>query len=198
MDDRTPAAIGRLAHARALNELAASLGTHTAVTASGLWGSSLAAVTAAIENQLHRPILLICGHIDEADDLADDLELFHHRRPDILPALELSGSLGQVSEEQASNRLQLLAGLATPKPDRPPLIVAPIQSLMQSVPSLDQLNQLLWTLRTGQSLEPEKLIVWLSEHGSKRLDPVEVPGDFAVRGGIIDVYLPGEFEQSGD
>src|SRR5207244_5601088 len=123
-----------------------------AATASGLWGSSVAAVTAAVENELHRPILLICGHIDEANDLADDLELFHHRRPDILPALELSGSLGQVSEEQASNRLQLLARLATegsgtsglnpdPRTLNPPLLVSPIQSLMQSVPSLDQLTQ---------------------------------------------------------
>src|SRR4051812_45589762 len=198
MDDSTPAAIGRLAHARALKELAVSLRENRAATASGLWGSSVAAVTAAIEGELHRPILLICGHIDEADDLADDLELFHKRRPDILPALELSGSLGQVSEEQASNRLQLLARLATTKPAKPPLIVAPIQSLMQSVPSLDQLNQLLWTIRTGQSLEAEKLIVWLSEHGYNRLDQVEVPGDFAVRGGIIDIYLPGEHEESGD
>src|SRR5436305_6433139 len=177
MDDPTPAAIGRLAHARALKELANALRENRAATASGLWGSSVAAVTATVENELHRPILLICGHIDEADDLADDLELFHHRRPDVLPAMELSGLLGQVSEEQASNRLQLLARLATNKRDRPPLIVAPIQSLMQSVPSLDQLNQLLWTLRTGQSLEPEKLIVWLPEHGYNRLDLVEVPGD---------------------
>src|SRR5256885_14057708 len=100
MDDPTPAAIGRLAHARALTELAVALRENRAATASGLWGSSVAAVTAAVENQLHRPLLLICGHIDEADDLADDLELFHHHRPDILPALELSGSLGQVRSEE--------------------------------------------------------------------------------------------------
>src|SRR5882762_7626983 len=155
MDDPTPVAIGRLAHARALKELTHSLRDNRAATASGLWGSSVAAVTAALERELHRPILLVCGHIDEADDLADDQELFHHRRPDILPALELSGSLGQVSEEQASNRLQLLARLATTSPSsslapvlrgegqgegsaqskienrksKIPLIVAPIQSL---------------------------------------------------------------------
>src|SRR5438477_8881448 len=213
--DPTQDFLGRLAPARPLAELTKILRKTDAAAASGLWGSSVAAVTAILQQQLNRPILLICGHIDEADDLADDLELFHHRRPDILPALELSGSLGQVSEEQASNRLQLLARLATGgsgfrvqgsgnpalNPESRtlnPLIVAPIQSLMQSVPSLDQLNQLLWTIRTGQSLEPEKLIVWLSEHGYNRLDQVEVPGDFAVRGGIIDIYLPGEHEESGD
>ena len=36
-------------------------------------------------------------------------------------------------------------------------IVAPIQALMQSVPSKDQLQHLVWTLKPGQSLEPEKL-----------------------------------------
>src|SRR5258706_7582115 len=95
MDSPTPAAIGRLAHARALKELAVSLRENRAATASGLWGSSVAAVTAAGGGELRRPILLICGHIDEADDLADDLELFHHPPPDIFPAVELLGSLGE-------------------------------------------------------------------------------------------------------
>src|SRR5205814_9244108 len=102
-------AIARLAQARALIELAHKLREHRPATASGLWGSSIAAVTAVLDRELHRPILLICGHIDEADDLADDLELFHHRRPDILPALELSCSLVQVSDEEASNCLRLVA-----------------------------------------------------------------------------------------
>jgi len=171
--------------------------SNPAVIASGLWGSSVAAVTLSLENQLGRTILVVCGHVDEADDLADDMELFHGRRPDVLPALELSASLGQVSEEQASNRLNLIkriadgGGIAN-------LLVAPIQSLMQSVPSRRQVAELVRTLEVGQELEPEKLIVWLAEHGYNRLDQVEVPGDFAVRGGIIDIYIPGEFEEAGD
>jgi transcription-repair coupling factor (superfamily II helicase) len=78
------------------------------------------------------------------------------------------------------------------------MLVAPIQALMQAVPSRNQLHQLLLTLKPGMSLEPEKLIVWLSERGYNRLEQVEVPGDFAVRGGIIDIYLPGNFEESGE
>lgn len=69
---------------------------------------------------------------------------------------------------------------------------------MQSVPSRDQLQHLVRTISTGQALEPEKLIVWLADHGYNRLDQVEVPGDFALRGGIIDIYLPGEFDQESD
>ena len=69
---------------------------------------------------------------------------------------------------------------------------------MQSIPSRDDLKHLVRTIKVGDSLEPEKLIVWLAEHGYNRLDQVEIPGDFAVRGGILDIYLPGEHEESAE
>ena len=197
MTSTPPAAVGRLVAARAIKDLAHQLDRARAATASGLWGSSVSAVLAGIRAELRRPVVLVCGHLDEADDLADDIELFSGTRPDVLPALELAGSLGRYSEEQVSNRLQLIARFAGGvSPDQ--VIVAPVQGLMQPVPSRKQLDQLIRTIKPGDELEPEKLIVWLSEHGYNRLDQVEVPGDFAVRGGIIDVYLPGDYDVSGD
>jgi transcription-repair coupling factor (superfamily II helicase) len=200
MNPPTPDAIGRLVAARPLKELAHSLRDARAMSVAGLWGSSVAAVLAAVNAELRQPVLLICGHIDEAEDLADDLELFTGRRPDVLGALELAGSLGRVSEEQVSNRLRLINRYAKNKSENLPdqIIIASIQSLMQSVPSPKQLDKMILNLRPGQSLEIEKLIVWLSEHGYNRLDQVEVPGDFAVRGGIVDVYLPGLFDAAGE
>src|SRR4051794_41415475 len=103
-----PATIGRLVAARPLKDLAQTLAQAGAATASGLWGSSVAAVVAAVRAELNRPLLLVCGHLDEADDLADDVELFTEQRPDVLPSLEIGSSLGRLSEEQVSNRLQLL------------------------------------------------------------------------------------------
>src|SRR5688500_6305845 len=125
---------------------------------------------------MNRLVMLICGHLDEADDLADDLELFAGRRPDVLPALELGGSLGHQSEEQVSNRLQLLARHAAKRDGTkgdgratggagPEILVAPVQALMQSVPARQELGHLIRTIRAGDELEPEKLIVWLAEHG---------------------------------
>jgi transcription-repair coupling factor (superfamily II helicase) len=197
MKQDSPDAIGRLLAAQELRQLAEIVRTTHAVTASGLWGSSVSAVVASIYQELNRPILLICGHLDEADDLADDLELFSKTKPEVLPALELAGSLGRVSEEQVSNRLRLIARCAEGK-NAPRLLISPVQSLMQSVPAKDELRHLIRSIKTGDSLEPEKLIVWLSDHGYNRLDQVEVPGDFAVRGGIIDVYLPGDFDQESE
>jgi transcription-repair coupling factor (superfamily II helicase) len=190
-----PDSIGRLVAARQMAELAETLAQKHAAAVSGLWGGSVAAVVAGTLRQLKRPMLLVCGHLDEAEDLADDVELFSGTRPDILPALELAGSLGRVSEEQVSNRLRLIARLASEQGrwTESGVLIASIQALMQSVPSRQQLGQLILPLAAGQKLEAEKLIVWLSEHGYSRLEQVEVPGDFAVRGGIIDIYLPGVF-----
>ncbi len=195
MSSPIPDAIGRLVAAPEMLVIARALKESHVVTASGLWGSSVSAVVASVKQELNRPILLICGHLDEADDLADDVELFTGTRPEVLPALELSGSLGQISEEQVANRLNLIARLGQGH-DKNSVLVTPIHALMQSVPSRGQLSNLIRTIHVGQELEPEKLIVWLADHGYNRLDQVEVPGDFAVRGGIIDVYLPGEFEES--
>jgi transcription-repair coupling factor (superfamily II helicase) len=195
--------LGRLVAAREVKDLAAMLREQGAATASGLWGSSVAAVVAGVRAELRRPILLVCGHLDESDDLADDLDLFSGHRPDVVPALELGGGLGRVSEEQVSNRLRLLTRLAAERRvpgggAAAPMLVCPVQALMQSVPSRDQLSALVRDVRAGESLEPEKLIVWLADHGYNRLDQVEVPGDFAVRGGIIDIYIPGESEHGSE
>jgi transcription-repair coupling factor (superfamily II helicase) len=189
-------AIGGLLAAPPLSALAKTLAAARAVSVSGLWGSSVAATLAAVGRQLSRPILLVCGHIDESDDLADDLQLFTGQRPEVLPALELAASLGRMSEEQVSNRLQLIARYA--RGGQKDFLVAPIHALIQSVPAKSALQHVIRNIKTSQELEPEKLIVWLSDHGYNRLEQVEVPGDFAVRGGIIDIYLPGEHPESGD
>ena len=126
-----PDSIGRLVAARQMAELAQTLAQKHAAAVSGLWGGSVAAVVAGTLRQLKRPMLLVCGHLDEAEDLADDVELFSGKRPDILPALELAGSLGRVSEEQVSNRLRLIARLASEK-DRwteSGVLIASIQAL---------------------------------------------------------------------
>jgi transcription-repair coupling factor (superfamily II helicase) len=142
--------LGRLAAARPLDELAQFLRAQGVAQGSGLWGSSVAAVATILRQRLGRPLLLVCGHIDEADDLADDVELFSSARPEVLPALELSGALGHQSEEQVANRMQLVARLAGSEKRVEPVIVAPIQALMQPVPSRSQLADLIREVRSGR------------------------------------------------
>ncbi len=194
-----PDSIGRLLAAPDLVRLAQTLKKDRIAAAYGLWGSSASVVAASVQKQLDKPVLFICGHLDEADDIADDIELFTGHRPAVMASLEVAGNLGRVSEEQASARMRLVVHYASGK--QPRTIVAPIQALMQPVPARDELKHLTRHLAKGMMMEPEKLIVWLADHGYNRVEQCEVPGDFAVRGGIIDIYLPGEFDtdnQSSD
>ena len=70
-------------------------------------------------------------------------------------------------------------------------VVAPVQALMQAVPEEKALGSMSLLLEPGMSLEQEGLSNWLVEAGYARVDVVEEPGDFALRGGLVDVYPPG-------
>jgi transcription-repair coupling factor (superfamily II helicase) len=79
-----------------------------------------------------------------------------------------------------------------PEPSSPLFIVAPVQALMQAVPSQEALAASLLTLAVGQRHDLRQLGDWLVQHGYTRLDQVESPGDFALRGDILDIYPPAE------
>ena len=80
MKPAVPETIGQLLAAPELSTLADALRADRIAVAYGLWGSSGAAVATAVQNKLDRPILFVCGHVDEADDIADDIELFSELR----------------------------------------------------------------------------------------------------------------------
>ena len=71
-------------------------------------------------------------------------------------------------------------------------IVAPIQALMQPVPTRAELEARTLKLAVGGEATPEAVLAWLVEQGFERLELVESPGDCAQRGDIVDVYAPGE------
>jgi len=77
-------------------------------------------------------------------------------------------------------------------PAEPVILVAPILALMQPAPSPEQLADWTLTLHAGQRRDLSDVMAWLSDRGYTRLERVEAPGDFAVRGGILDVFVPGE------
>ena len=197
MSKDVPESIGRLLAATELVEIARAIESDRIAVAHGIWGSSAGAIACAMQKSLNdRPIVFVCGHVDEADDIADDIELFSGHRPVVMPTLEIAGNLGRVSEEQAADRMRRVVDLANAK--QAPAMVVPIQSLMQPVPAKDEIKHLTRHLGRGMMMEPEKLIVWLSDHGFNRVDQCETPGDFAVRGGIIDIYLPGDLDPASE
>ena len=70
-------------------------------------------------------------------------------------------------------------------------MVAPIQAMMQAVPTPKALQAATKALHVGQTVDPEELAGWLVDREFERVDQVEEAGHFAIRGGILDIYSPG-------
>ena len=180
--------IDDIADGDACTALATRIAAGGQLSGRGLVGSSAVVLAAALARRCGRPMLLVVAHIDEADEAADEFESFGIRAVKF-PAMEvLPGETG-VSPELLAERLTLLRLLADGAP--PPVIVAPIHGLMQMVPQGAELDRLMRVLRVGDRLVIDELATWMTQRGYSRVATIETPGEFAVRGGIVDIYLPG-------
>ncbi len=178
--------------------------SHEVVQVSGLWGSSALYVCAYAAKQSQLPVLYLTSHLEAADGAREDLELFLGRPCRFFPAWETLPGEGAASGEINAERLSLCSDLQQANkrssgrvPDQRPVIVAPIQALMQPVPTQAKLAGCTLTLgqtssRKKRPPSPEALIEWAIDHGFERLDLVESPGDVARRGDIVDVYSFGD------
>jgi transcription-repair coupling factor (superfamily II helicase) len=188
--------IDRSAQLLALTEALQSL--RSAVVRGGR-GSAGVLIAGLAARAMHRPVLLVVAHLDEADDALDDLELLPELRVARFGAIEASvggpsgkaGGTGSspVNLDIVAERLALVEQLTEGQwSGEPGVIVAPIQALMQSVPKPEALDELSLTLRVDEDLPPGRLLDWLDRAGYSRQDAIEQPGDVAVRGGIIDIF----------
>ena len=174
--------------------LASRLDAGQQVCASGLVGSSGALVSAAIARLTRRPIVLVYAHVDDAGEAADELaslgaDAFQ------FPALEVLPGETNVSLDLCAQRLYAVRRTTEPhQSDRPVVALCPVQALMQAVPAPADLGALCRTVSVGDELSPIELVRWLADAGYRRVDAVEEPGDFALRGGILDIFPPGTSE----
>lgn len=163
------------------------------VVAEGSQGSSTNLLAGVVATRLKSRVLLVVAHLDDADDALDDLELFP-TAGFVLPAfrfgaLEVLPGETSVSLELLAERLALVDRFADAGDfTGPEVIVAPIQALMQPVPEPGMISSMSRAIRTGDILSQGQLLEWLASTGYKRVDAIEQPGDFAVRGGIVDIY----------
>ncbi|HKQ47143.1 MAG TPA: transcription-repair coupling factor [Phycisphaerae bacterium] len=172
----------------------------TPLAATGLWGSSAPILAALLGARSQGPLLYITAHLDQADDARDDMETALGRAVEVLPAWEALPGEGSGAGEIGAERARLCAllrpGGAPPTKNgaQPPaeVFVAPIQALIQPVPTPESLDAHTLVLSVGQHCEPDTIATFLVERGFERLDQVEDPGDFALRGGILDIFASTE------
>lgn len=159
----------------------------------GAQGSSTALFAGALCKHTKRPVLLVVAHLDDADEAVDELTGLGVAALR-MPALEALPGESSVSLDLFAERIgvvrQLAQAQATSDDSFARVIIAPIAALMQPVPGPDQIARLATTLTTGQRRDPSELAAWLTHAGYERVETIEEPGQFALRGGIIDVLMP--------
>ncbi|MDF1801356.1 transcription-repair coupling factor [Thalassovita sp.] len=88
-------------------------------------------------------------------------------------------------------RMATLAGLVHGMPQRYVLLTT-ISAAMQRVPARDVLREAAFTARVDDRVDEQALRHFLVRMGFSQAPTVMEPGDYAIRGGIIDIFPPGE------
>lgn len=89
-----------------------------------------------------------------------------------------------------ADRITALAKLALPNRSQPTVVVTTVNAVLQRVPPRARIRSHLKQIAPGQRIDLNRFIQRLSFAGYQRTGTVMEPGEFAVRGGIIDVFVP--------
>lgn len=138
-----------------------------------------------------RPVLVVTATSREAEDLADALSAFlPEQQIAVYPAWEtLPHERLSPRSDTVGRRLAVLRRLAHPEKDGLRVIVSPVRSMLQ--PQLKGLGELQPVeLRAGSQASLEDTARTLTDLAYARVDLVTKRGEFAVRGGILDVFPP--------
>ena len=179
----------------ALRDLAARLEQgEREITIEGSVGAarSLAIARAALAEA--RPLAVLTSRNQDARTLAQEiaffLSLLSASPPRVihLPGMEVDPYRGlsphpEIAAARAGAIWQLLQ-------DGPSVIVASVQAAAMRLHGPQRFRSYCLEIRKDQSYEPELLRGFLQEAGYTEDDPVTDPGEFSVRGGILDVFPP--------
>jgi transcription-repair coupling factor (superfamily II helicase) len=92
----------------------------------------------------------------------------------------------------SATRMATLAALAHGMPTRRFILLTTLNAATQRLPAREVLREASFTARVDHRLDEGALRAFLVRMGFSQAPTVMEPGDFAVRGGIIDIFPPGE------
>lgn len=159
------------------------------ISLNGLVASAPALFFAAFAERCPYPILFILEDADTAGYFHNDLKALGIE-PFLLPSsYRRAVKYGQRDAGSEILRTETMAALSAEKTEGKPLyIVTEPSALAERVVSKERLNDQTIRLETGQEVEVVALEKQLRALGFQEVDYVYEPGQFAVRGSILDVY----------
>ncbi len=167
----------------------AALATRSPVHVHKLVGASKAVFVAELRRRTGLPVLYITSGEESADAARMDLELFldepvHHLPEHTTRPYEAK----QAHTDVAASRLETLTHLAAHGDG---VIVATAKGLAEKVVGPDLLRRNLLRFKVGDAIDLDEVTGRLTYLGYERCQAVEEVGDYALRGGILDVYSLG-------
>jgi len=160
-------------------------------------GARAYVLSLAAEKNL-RPILVISPNVQDAENLFDDLGFFlgedrslppFHKRLHLFPSWEVLPF--EKLSPHSDNLARRLQGLYKIVAESAPILIATPAALMQKVIPKEALKRSHLYLVAGEEVTRETLLEHLVQWGFQNVPLVEEPGDFSLRGGIVDLFSPG-------
>jgi transcription-repair coupling factor (superfamily II helicase) len=162
--------------------------------AEGLVVSDLARSIAARPNRPAISLAVVCRDGPRMQQLARALEFF---APD-LPLLQFPAwdcqPYDRVSPHGGilAQRLTTLARLARlTGSDKPLIVLTTVNAIVQRVPARDAVAAQALSVAPGNVVPMDSIVAWLEHHGYTRSSTVREAGEYAVRGGILDLFPAG-------
>ena len=180
------AALDRLPEFQQL--LAALEGGRCPVALSGVAALHRAHIAAGLALKTERPVVVVCADEAEGERLARDLAAFSGAEVPVLTSRAFTfHNAASISRQWEHRRLALLYRLSR---GQLPFLVATVEGLLQRTLPPDVLDRCCRELAVGATFDLNQLAEDLSAAGYVRCEQVEGVGQFALRGGILDLYSP--------
>jgi transcription-repair coupling factor (superfamily II helicase) len=137
------------------------------------------------------PVLVIVPGQEEAEDLVRDLE-YAETRAEILPWWQtLPYKAASPRSPAFARRSKVLSRLGSGEID---VLICPERSFLSPLPPPDYIASLAFMLRKGDEIDPETVAGKLATYGYLRVPRVSVHGEFALRGEVLDLWMPADDE----
>jgi transcription-repair coupling factor (superfamily II helicase) len=180
--------------------LIAGLQSGESQAALGLRRSARLPVLAALYRGLNRPILFLTDRSERALGLGEELALWAPGAnrlpfPEPTPLFYENAAWGESTRLQRLTSLTILASYhipGAPRPKLPPLIISPARALMTRTMPRREFLKASRTLKLGQSIPPDELARTCFRLGYDAVSTVIASGQYARRGGILDLWPPAE------
>src|SRR5712692_8164198 len=164
------------------------------VSISGLHDVAKALVAAYVAHELRRPAFFVAESNRRAEALAETLRFFSTIFPSAMGGVATLPAFDTLPWQSQSPHADILerraAALFRLTDGQVSLLVAPVSAALWRYQDPYVYLSLARTLATDTEIPLEELLTHLGSVGYTRTEMVEMPGQFAVRGGIIDVFSP--------